>query len=134
MREQDRIPSLAMHSTARRAAETWRQMAPELGIEIPSVADESLYLASPQHLFVTITATPEPHGSVLIVAHNPGLQELALVLVRDGAPEDTARLRGDYPAGALTEIRFAVDRWSDVRPETGRLERITFPRGAPGES
>ena len=134
MRDQGRVPSLTMHSTARRATETWRLMAPELGVEVPAIADDTLYLASPQNLFATITSTPEPLASVLIVGHNPGLHELALVLVRHGAPGDIAQLRSGYPTGALTEIQFGADHWSDLRPETGRLEWIAFPREAYGET
>jgi phosphohistidine phosphatase len=132
LRDQGRIPSLVMHSSARRATETWQRIAPELGVEVPAVADESLYLAAPRQLFATITSTPEPHESLLIVGHNPGLHELALVLARHGASEDLDRLRAGYPAGALSEIRFGAARWSDLRPKTGHLEWIAFPRQVQG--
>ena len=97
------------------------------------ISDDTLYLASPQQLFATVTSTPEQHASVLIVGHNPGLHDLALVLIREGAREDIARLRRGYPAGALSEIQFDVDRWPDLRPETGRLEWLVFPRDSQGD-
>ncbi len=128
MREQDRVPSLAIHSAARRATETWRLVSPELRAEVPAIADEKLYLAAPEHLFTTVTSTPDHHASVLIVGHNPGLHDLVLILIRDGLREDIARLRRGYPAGALTEIHFDVDRWSELRPESGRLAWLVFPR------
>jgi phosphohistidine phosphatase len=134
MRDQGRVPSLVIHSAAHRAAETWRLIAPELRVEIPATAYDALYLASPQHLFTTVTSTAEEHASVLIVGHNPGLHDLANVLVREGAREDIARLRRGYPAGALSEIQFDVDCWSELRPETGRLEWMVFPSDSQGDS
>ncbi len=128
MRDQDRVPSLAIHSAARRAVETWRLVSSELGVQIPATADDALYLAAPEHLFTAVTSAPDQHASVLIVGHNPGLHDLALVLVRDGSREDIARLRRGYPAGALTEFQFDVDRWSELRPKFGRLEWLVFPR------
>ncbi len=128
MRREGRIPDLALHSTAHRAVETWRLVAPELGAEITAIADETLYLASPEHLFSTVTAAPDGHASLLIIGHNPGLHELALGLVGDGPGGEIARLREGYPAGALAEIRFDVDRWSGIGAKLGRLERLVFPR------
>ncbi len=128
MREEGRIPSLALYSTARRAAETWQLVAAELGAEISGIGDETLYLAAPQHLFKTVTSASDQHASMLIVGHNPGLHDLALALVGDGSSDDIARLREGYPTGALAEIRFEIDHWSGLSPASGRLERLVFPR------
>ncbi len=128
MRREGRVPGLAYHSTARRAVETWRLVAPELGAEITGIADETLYLATPEQLFTTVTSAPDGHASVLIVGHNPGLHEFALGLVGDGPDGEIARLREGYPVGALAEIRFDVDRWSVIGAKSGRLERLVFPR------
>ncbi len=134
LRDQDRIPSLAIHSAARRAAETWRLVSSELRAEIPAIADDASYLAAPEHLLTTVTSTPDSHTSMLIVGHNPGLHDLALILVRDGSRETIARLRRGYPAGALTEFHFDVDRWSELRPDSGRLEWLVFPRDLQDDS
>ncbi len=134
MRDHGRVPSLAIFSAARRAAETWRLISPELGAEVPAIADDALYLAAPEHLFTTVTSTPDSHASMLIVGHNPGLHDLALILVSDGSREDIARLRRGYPAGALTEFHFDVDRWSELRPKSGRLEWLVFPRDLQDDS
>ncbi len=133
MRDHDRVPSLAIHSAASRATETWRLVSSELGVEIPAIADDALYLAAPEQLFTAVTSTPDQHASVLIVGHNPGLHDLACVLVRDGSREDIARLRRGYPAGALTEFHIDVDRWSELRPKSGRLEWLVFPRDLQGD-
>jgi phosphohistidine phosphatase len=128
MRDHDRVPALAIYSTAHRAAETWRLVSSALGAEIAGIAEEKLYLAAPESVFEMVIAVPDHHASVLIVGHNPGLHQLALVMAGAGAPDDVARLDQDYPPGALTEIRFDIDSWSDLRPESGRLERLVFPR------
>ena len=134
MRDHDREPSLAIHSAAHRTSETWRLVSSELGVEIPSIADYALYLADPEYIFTAVTSTPDQHECVLFVGHNPGLHDFALVLVRDGSLEDVARLRRGYPAGALIEFQFEMDRWSDLRLGSGRLEWLVFPRDLQGES
>lgn len=128
MRGEGRIPSLALVSTARRAAETWRLIASELGTGVREIAEDSLYLAAAEQMFRAITTTADDHGSLLIIGHNPGLHDLARGLVRDGPPDDIARLRKGYPTCALSEIRFDIDSWSELRPETGQLGRLIFPR------
>ena len=127
MRDHNRAPSLAIHSAAYRTSETWRLVLSELGVEIPSIADHGLYLAAPEYHFSAVSLAPDQHECVLFVGHNPGLHEFALVLLRDGPQEDVARLRQGYPAGALVEFQFAIDRWSDLRPRSGRLEWLVFP-------
>ena len=134
MRDYNRAPSLAIHSAAYRTSETWRLVLSEFSVEIPSIADYALYLAAPEYLFTAVTSTPDQHECVLFVGHNPGLHEFALILLRDGSQEDVARLRQGYPAGALVEFQFEIDRWSDLRPGSGRLEWLVFPRDLQSES
>ena len=134
MRDYDRAPSLAIHSAAYRTSETWRLVLSELGVEIPSIADYALYLAAPEYLFTAVSSVPGQHECVLFVGHNPGLHEFALILLRDGSQEDVARLCQGYPAGALVQFQFEIDRWSDLRPRSGRLEWLVFPRDFQSES
>jgi len=134
MRDHDCAPSLAIHSAAYRTSETWRLVLSELDVEIPSIADDALYLATPEYLFTFVTSTSDQHKCVLLVGHNPGLHDFALILLRDGSQGDVARLRQGYPAGALVEFQFEIDRWSDLRPRSGRLEWLVFPRDLQSES
>lgn len=106
-------------------------LAPELRADVTDVADETLYLAAPERLFKTAAGAPDEHPSVMIVSHNPGLHEFAMLLVRDGSADDLRRLGERYPTGALSELRFDIDRWSDLQPRSGRLASLVFPRDLP---
>jgi phosphohistidine phosphatase len=97
------VPDLALISTARRAMETWDGVAPAF----PAAKveeDRGLYLASREQLAEAAQAAQaaQSAGSVMIIGHNPGLHELALMLA--GANPD----RFDtFPtaAAAVFEVR-----------------------------
>jgi phosphohistidine phosphatase len=65
---------------------------------------------------------------LLVVGHNPGLEELALLLT--GGEENGLRQEVEvkYPTATLAEIRFDVDRWADVAAAGGTLTRFIRPR------
>ena len=69
-------------------------------------------------------------GSAMIVGHNPGLQDLVLMMA--GRGDAIERVRAKYPTGALATIDFAVEAWSAAAPGTGRLARLVTPRDLEG--
>jgi len=129
MRKIGIAPALVLCSAARRAVETWTLLAPELPRQIPVKTMRSLYLASPSRILATIGRLPKSLDSVLVLAHNPGLHNLALMLAGpDSKHRAMSLLREKYPTGALAEFRFHVDDWPDLRAGTGRLVRFLRPR------
>jgi phosphohistidine phosphatase len=68
--------------------------------------------------------------SVLLIGHNPGLYELAVMLPgthRDGVPGDAAkRLTAGFPTGALAEFAIAGP-WQQLDAGSGRLVRFLTP-------
>ena len=62
---------------------------------------------------------PPEVGSVLVIGHNPGLEQLALALASDGA--ELARMREKYPTAALATIDLPADRWSALERGGGEL-------------
>ena len=93
---------------------------------------EDLYLASPELLLARISGADDSHRSLLIVGHNPGLQQLALTLGGAGPLHD--RIRDKYPTGALAEIVLPVERWSEVGEDQGEVARFIRPRDLKGGS
>jgi phosphohistidine phosphatase len=69
-------------------------------------------------------------ASVLVVAHNPGLQDLALELA-GGDPEVVIQLWEKFPTGAIAEVVADCDAWSDLTPWTAHLASLTVPRDLP---
>jgi phosphohistidine phosphatase len=102
-------PDLALTSTARRAKETWECASPAF----PKTRLESLgelYDAAPHTIFEAVSRCANDADTLLVVGHNPGLQELAVALVAEGsgAASDIRRLASEFPTA--TAAVFTVDQ------------------------
>ena len=67
-------------------------------------------------------------ATLLVVAHNPGMQELASLLVATGDIDARERLGRGFPTAALATITFAAEAWSGVHANGGRLEHFVTPK------
>jgi phosphohistidine phosphatase len=118
-------------SPAARVKETLALIADGYGGRMPIDYREELYLAAPETLLALIAATDDGHDGLLIVGHNPGLQQLALRLGGAGPVHDA--ILAKYPTGALAEIALPVDRWAEVE-QPGPIIRFLRPRNLKGGS
>jgi phosphohistidine phosphatase len=122
------IPDHVLCSTARRARETWELLAGEAPAAPPATFTERLYDAAPRALIEVFRHAEPKAASLLVVGHNPGLQEVATALIAAGDLEDRERLREKLPTGGLVVIDFAIADWSKLHTRSGRLERFVVPR------
>jgi phosphohistidine phosphatase len=67
-------------------------------------------------------------GTVLLVGHDPGLHELALVLAGSGRRAALDRLREKFPTGALAVLEAELRSWRELAPGAARLVEFTRPR------
>jgi phosphohistidine phosphatase len=65
---------------------------------------------------------------MLIVGHNPGLEELAKRLMKDAGGEPGRRLREKFPTAAMAVLSFDLADWKDIAAETGSLDRFVTPK------
>jgi phosphohistidine phosphatase len=113
-------------SPARRVVETIEEVALSFGPLEPDY-DERVYLAPVATLVELVRETPDGVERLLLMGHNPGLEELALLLAgRDGPLR--AEVEVKYPTGTLAEITLPVTHWRDVREGQGRIVRFVRPR------
>ncbi len=132
IREMDVTPDHVLCSAAQRARETWVSVQEVLGDEINVKLMKSLYLASPSQLLRAIHAVPSPVARLLVIAHNPGIQELAVRL--EGDPKDARtralsnQMRTKFPTAALAILTVDADSWSDVAYGQAQLEDFVQPR------
>jgi len=118
----------ALVSPSTRTRETWRQLAAALP-EVPEpVFDERMYNAAAQTLLTVLKQQPEQARTLLLIAHNPGLHELATMLVATGDVDVREELRENFPTSGLAIIDFALDSWTKLHPRSGRLERFVGPK------
>ncbi|MFP4426098.1 MAG: SixA phosphatase family protein [Spirochaetaceae bacterium] len=112
---------LFLVSSARRARITGEIVAGILGIPSGSILlEERIYMAEPEQLIDRLRELPPELKHVLMVGHNPGIQEAAAHL----AGEDIDPL----PTSGAVIFRLAVPRWSDLAPERAVMERRLAPK------
>lgn len=126
------MPDLAIVSTARRARETWKLVRPAFEHDISRRKEPRIYDASAKSILDVVHATASDVKVLLLVGHNPGLQDLALKLIGKGSPSDLPRLRRKFPTAGLVVIDFDVKRWRDVSEGLGQLERFETPKSIGG--
>lgn len=122
------IPQRVLCSPARRTRETLSGIAAQWPAAVEAVFDERLYAAAPQVLLSIIRSQDATMHTLLVIGHNPGLQEAAELLIATGDVELRERLREKFPTAALSVIDFAVDKWSRIHNRSGRLDRYVTPR------
>ena len=127
IRDHDLVPDRVLCSAARRTAETWERMVPELG-EVPVVHRRALYHASTQAILKQLVQQDDDLTTVAVVGHNPGIAEFAGRYSVFGDEAQIARLRRKYPTGALAVISFQIDEWADLPGANGTLEHYVRPK------
>ena len=70
----------------------------------------------------------DAHATLLLVGHNPGLEDLVLLLVPDAAVGLRDAVEEKYPTASVAVLRFDVDHWADVRENGAELVSFTRPR------
>jgi phosphohistidine phosphatase len=117
-------------SPATRVVETLAAVASGAGRDFAPTFEPRAYLASASTLLDLIRETPDAASDLLLVGHNPGLEELALLLVPEATRERAIRdiIALKYPTGALAEIAVAVESWEELEAGGGTLLSFTRPR------
>jgi phosphohistidine phosphatase len=113
-------------SPAARTTETLTEVAQGYGGAVDTRFDETVYLATAETLLALVRAAADADSRLLLVGHNPGMEQLALLLSDPGPLRD--EIAAKYPTGALAEIAFDVAHWRDIGPGEGRLVRFVRPR------
>jgi phosphohistidine phosphatase len=126
------IPDRVFVSPARRAQETWKHLSAAINLMPAATTVEKLYDATPHAIVAVVKDAPASVHTLLVVAHNPGLHEVALMLIAAGDVEARERLTEKLPTSGLVMVDFAIDDWSKLHPRSGRLERFVSPRTLDG--
>ncbi len=116
-------------SPATRVVETIEQVETGYGSQLAPVWDKRIYLASASSLLDVIHELPAGADSVLLVGHNPGLEDLVLMLIPDRV-DDALRdsIEEKFPTAAVAVMTFDVADWCAIRANGGTLARFTRPR------
>ena len=120
IKELDLLPDLIVSSSAKRARKTARKVANQSGYEGRIELEGELYQAFPEQYISVVQRVDDQHHSLLIVAHNPGLEDFLHWLT--GQSER-------MPTASLAHILLDIDRWSDlIAGRTGQLLGVWRPK------
>jgi phosphohistidine phosphatase len=122
--ELELVPELVLVSPALRTQQTAEIVARELSIPARRVLrEDKLYLAAAQDLLQVAQHSGPRIAHLLLIAHNPGVSELAQLLVPNGGAPGLA-------AGAVCSIAFEADTWDGISPAAvTHVQREAPPRG-----
>ena len=130
------LPDTVLVSTAVRAQQTWeiardamkdavQGRPPQPQVEL---LDE-LYGAEPAQLLrlIRLAEVTDP-ARLMLIGHNPGMHELALMLAGSGDAAAKKSLEDNLPTAGLAILDFAIDDWNEVAFRRGKLVRFTSPK------
>lgn len=120
--EEGLVPDLILSSSAARALATAEAVADESGAEAPDVW-RSLYHAEPEAYLSLLRELGAEAETVMVVGHNPGMEELVYALT-----DRSERM----PTAALAQVQLPIEDWSMISGRTeGRLQALWRPRELP---
>ncbi len=117
-------PELVLCSSAVRARATCAALSDVLPAQVPIELDASLYLASATALVARMRRVPETVNELLLIGHNPGLEDLALLLIQHAPHSLRAKLARKLPTGALLSLELDIEHWSVLGLDCATLVRF----------
>lgn len=121
-------PQKILCSSARRTRETLAGLLPFFGDDLGARLTRDLYDAGEDRMIDQIRAHGGNARTLLVIGHNPGLQETALALIGAGNPLFIEDIEAKFPTAGLAVIDFPAMKWVDVEPKTGRIVAFFRPR------
>ena len=134
LRDAGLVPDQVLCSTARRARETWQFVQEGLAATPPVTFEGRIYDAGAANLLAVIREAPAAAGTLLLIGHNPGIGDLAVLLAAPtgagpggAGAGDRERMRAKFPTAAVAVLRFA-GTWHELARGQARLTAFVTPR------
>lgn len=118
------IPNRIVTSTAVRALETARLVAEAMAYRGKIIESDDVYAASVDTLRDVLHENTDNDANVLLVGHNPGLEELICVLTGGMETQPFIRL----PTAGLACLALDIADWREIHAACGTLEWFLTPR------
>lgn len=122
-------PDFVLSSSSVRTIQTSRLIFGTLfskeGVKVESHFDRKLYLASAEKLLSEIQSIDNSIDKLMLVAHNPGVSDLAVTLSKNKNNTELS----NYAPATLCVFKAYCDNWADFSPQTVKLEKVFVPKG-----
>jgi phosphohistidine phosphatase len=119
LRSRDVVPDLVLSSPAVRARETIKLVKKATQWTTEVRYDQRIYEASAERLAEIVSQIENDRKVAMMVGHNPGMEELLLLLTGD-----TEQLR----TGSVAKITIKGSKWANATEKSARLEWLVSPR------
>lgn len=127
LRSQEWQPDHVVCSTAKRARQTWLLAAEQMHDPPHASYDERVYHAGAGELVDVLRELDDDPRTVVLVGHNPSLQELVLDLADDGVGDTLRRARTKFSTAALA-VLTVPDPWPQLVTGKATLAELVVPR------
>ncbi len=123
LRQQEMVPELIISSTAVRALTTAELVAQGMDFEGELRPTRDFYLAGPPTYIEWLNQLPDSYERVMVVGHNPGMEELVSLLTDKDKPMTTAN---------VAVVELPIDTWQELTLfSNGRLTHFWRPKELP---
>jgi phosphohistidine phosphatase len=120
LKKEKLVPDHILCSTAKRACQTAQMVVESCGFPGEIQAEKMLYLGGAQNYFQEICQMPQNYHRLLVVGHNPDLEDVIKLLTGEHLSLSTA---------ALAKIDLPIDRWDELNPQKNySLQHLWTPK------
>jgi phosphohistidine phosphatase len=127
LRDAGCVPDQVVCSTARRARETWQLAQAGLGMTPPVTFEPGVYEEAAAGLLALIRRTPATVSTLLVIGHNPAIEELGLMLAAPRPDDALERMEVKFPTAAVAVLEFG-EAWPALRQGQAHLAAFVTPR------
>jgi len=120
-------PDVVLCSSSRRTVDTLDGIRGALPKRARVEVADDLYLADANTLLKRLHGLDGKDRCAMLVGHNPGVEDLASLLVGSGDDGLRAQLAVKFPTGALVAFSF-VGAWADLDAGSARIDAFFVPR------
>jgi phosphohistidine phosphatase len=117
------VPDLILSSPAVRARETTERVSKAAKLNVEIRFDQRIYEAGGLRLLEVVSQIENERKTVLLVGHNPGMEELLMLLT--GSSEN-------FSTAALARLEIKSSKWANAADRRARLAWLVTPRDLPG--
>lgn len=125
-------PDFILCSPAQRTRETLARILPFLTEDIEIRMDRAVYSAGiGDGLVAYLKTRPADNQHIMIIGHNPTMQQLALTLAKPDQAGQYSEMERKFPSAALAHIEFDISSWRELKSD-GRLMHFVLPKNLKG--
>ncbi|WP_327284497.1 MULTISPECIES: histidine phosphatase family protein [unclassified Streptomyces] len=129
LREAGCVPDLVVCSPALRTRQTWGLVAAEFAAATAVIQEARIYRAGAGELLEVVREIPAQVRTLMLIGHNPGVQELVLLLTGEADGYALEQTRTKFPTSAIAVLSVSGP-WTSLEPGAARLTDMVVPRGA----